>query len=156
MSSNDPNDKTFKELWAETIRSRQTGFVPKRSEQAVNDSNPASSMQYPTRILVPTLRELGFRVKKEYVDGLDLLVEGVRELRRLQALASDIERRSMLSNWGLYCDLEIVTDELREQQDDQWRVSVLLRRIGRKRVRAADFRWAAAEIRAWAKEHGLI
>ena len=59
--------------------------------------------------------------------------------------------RSMLSNWGLYCDLEIVTDELREQQDDQWRVSVLLRRIGRKRVRAADFRWAAAEIRAWAK-----
>jgi hypothetical protein len=99
---------------------------------------------------------LGFRVKKEYVDGLDLLVEGVRELRRLQALASDIERRSMLSNWGLYCDLEIVTDELCEQQDDQWRVSVLLRRIGRKRVRAADFRWAAAEIRAWAKEHGLI
>ena len=45
---------------------------------------------------------------------------------------------------------------IREQQDDQWRVSVLLRRIGRKRVRAADFRWAAAEIRAWAKEHGLI
>ncbi len=105
----------------------------------------------PTRFLVPILRELGFRIAQVYVDCIDLLVEGVRELRRLQTVAHDISVLGILR-----CELEIVTDEISEQMDDQWRVEVVFVRADRKRTRAADYQWAANEIRSWAKEHRLI
>ena len=117
----------------------------------------SSSRSNPTRILVPTRERVGIP-GQERVRRCPRSARGGSTGATLLPKAPGIRYREAidaLSNGGLYCDLETVTDELREQQDDQWRVSVLLRRIGRKRVRAADFRWAAAEIRAWAKEHGL-
>lgn len=118
--------------------------------QSAKSAKPRTR-RYPTRFLVPILRELGFRVAQVYVDCIDLLVEGVRELRRLQMVAHDISVLGILR-----CELEIVTDEISEQMDDQWRVEVVFVRGDRKRTRAADYQWAANEIRSWAKEHRLI
>lgn len=118
--------------------------------QSAKSAKPRTR-RYPTRFLVPILRELGFRIAQVYVDCIDLLVEGVRELRRLQMVAHDISALGILR-----CELEIVTDEISEQMDDQWRVEVVFVRGDRKRTRAGDYQWAANEIRSWAKEHRLI
>jgi len=101
--------------------------------------------------IVPILSELGFRIKEVYADCLDLMVDGVRELRRLQQLAHFL---STLGTW--VCELELVTDGLTSQAEDEWRVELWIGRVDHAVMATQDYGWVAAAIRSWAKAERLI
>ena len=111
----------------------------------IQSAKPAKprTRRYPTRFLVPILRELGFRVAQVYVDCIDLLVEGVRELRRLQMVAHDISVLGILR-----CELEIVTDQIPEQKVEQWRGGVWVGLGKRKVTGAMGYQVADAPVRS--------
>jgi hypothetical protein len=94
-----------------------------------------------TAILVPGLRELGFRVRLVTADTVDLMVDGVRELRRLQLVARDITALG-----ELIATLEIVTDQIYDQDDDEWWIEFSLKRADGGVMRAEDYKAAADEI----------
>ena len=101
--------------------------------------------------IVPILRELGFRIREVYADCLDLMVDGVRELRRLQQLAHFLSTRG---TW--VCELELVTDGLTSQAEDEWRVELLIGRVDHASMTTQDYGWVASAIRSWAKAERLI
>ncbi len=101
--------------------------------------------------IVPILRELGFRIREVYADCLDLMVDGVRELRRLQQLAHFL---STLGTW--VCELELMTEGLAFQAEDEWRVELTIGRVDRAGMTTQDYGWVASAIRSWAKAEGLI
>ena len=101
--------------------------------------------------IVPILRELGFRIKEVYADCLDLMVDGARELRRLQQLAHFLNTRG---TW--LCELELMTEGLASQAEDEWRVELLIGRVDRAGMTTQDYGWVASAIRSWAKAEGLI
>ena len=101
--------------------------------------------------LAPILRELGFRIKEVYADCLDLMVDGVRELRRLQQLAHFLNTRG---TW--VCELELMTEGLTSQAEDEWRVELLIVRVDHAPMTTQDYGWAADAIRSWAKAERLI
>ena len=101
--------------------------------------------------IVPILRELGFRIKEVYADCLDLMVDGVRELRRLQQLAHFLSTRG---TW--VCELELMTEGLAFQAEDEWRVELLIGRVDHAGMTTQDYGWVASAIRSWAKAEGLI
>ena len=101
--------------------------------------------------IVPILRELGFRIKEVYADCLDLLVDGVRELRRLQQLAHFLSTRG---TW--VCELELMTEGLAFQAEDEWRVELTIGRVDHAGMTTQDYGWVASAIRSWAKAEGLI
>ena len=117
----------------------------------IEKAKKGAAKRYPPSAVVPILTKLGFRIRQVYPDCVDLLVEGVRELRRLQELAFEIAYHR-----DLYCELEIVTDEVYDQGDDQWRVEALFARADKQPIRAADYRLLAKRIRAWAIEQKLL
>ncbi len=119
--------------------------------RVIRKAKRGAAKRYPPSTVVPILTKLGFRIRQVSVDCVDLLVEGVRELRRLQELAVEIA-----CHRKLYCELEIVTDEVYRQGDDQWRVEVLFARVDKQPIRAADYRWAAKRIRQWARDQRLL
>ncbi len=101
--------------------------------------------------LEPILRELGFRIKEVYADCLDLMVDGVRELRRLQQLAHFLSTRG---TW--VCELELMTEGLASQAEDEWRVELLIGRVDHAGMTTQDYGWVASAIRSWAKAERLI
>ena len=101
--------------------------------------------------IVPILRELGFRIKEVYADCLDLMVDGVRELRRLQQLAH------LLSTRGTWvCELALMTEGLTSQAEDEWRVELWIGRVDHAGMTTQDYGWVASAIRSWAKAERLI
>jgi hypothetical protein len=135
-------------LSAAMLSKRGAGPSPNR---VIGKGTRGATKRYPPSAVVPILTKLGFRIRQVSVDCVDLLIDGVRELRRLQELAKEIacHRR-------LYCELELVTDEVYYQGDDEWRVEVLFARADKKPICAADYRWAAKRIREWAVEQKLL
>ena len=101
--------------------------------------------------IVPILSELGFRIKEVYADCLDLMVDGVRELRRLQQLAHFLSTRG---TW--VCELELMTEGLTSQAEDEWRVELLIGRVDHASMTTQDYGWVASAIRSWAKAERLI
>lgn len=136
--------------WLSSAMLSKRGAAPSVSG-VIGKGKRGAAKRYPPSAVVPILTKLGFRIRQVSMDCVDLLVEGVRELRRLQELAVDIA-----CHRKLYCELEIVTDEVYHQEDDQWRVEVLFARADKQPIRAADYRWAAKRIRAWASEQQLL
>lgn len=105
--------------WLSAAMLSKRGAVPS-ANRGIGKAKRGAAKRYPPSAVVPILTKLGFRVRQVSMDCVDLLVEGVRELRRLQELAVEIA-----AHRKLYCELEIVTDEVYHQGDDQWRVEVL-------------------------------
>lgn len=136
--------------WLSAARLTKRGADPS-ANRVIGNGKRGTAKRYPPSAVVPILTKLGFRIRQVSVDCVDLLVEGVRELRRLQEMAFEIA-----CNRKLYCELEIVTDEVYHQGDDQWRVEVLFARADKKPIRAADYWWAAKRIREWAGDQKLL
>jgi hypothetical protein len=136
--------------WLSAARRSKQGADPS-ANRVIGKAKRGAAKCYPPSAVVPILTKLGFRIRQVSVDCVDLLVEGVRELRRLQELAFEIA-----CHRKLYCELEIVTDEVYHQGDDQWRVEVLFARADKQPIRAADYRWAAKRIREWAWDRKLL
>jgi hypothetical protein len=157
MTANNPkNPKPPAELdlsgfdrWLSAAMLSKPGADP--DPRVIGKAKRGDAKRYPSSAVVPILTKLGFRVRQVSMDCVDLLVEGVRELRRLQELAFEIA-----CHRKLYCELEIVTDEVYHQGDDQWRVEVLFARADKQPIRAADYRWAAKRIREWAWDQKLL
>ena len=101
--------------------------------------------------LAPILCELGFRIKEVYADFLDMMVDGVRELRRLQQIAHFLSTRG---TW--VCELELMTEGLTSQAEDEWRVELLIVRVDHAPMTTQDYEWVASAIRSWAKAERLI
>ena len=101
--------------------------------------------------LAPILCELGFRIKEVYADCLDLMVDGVRELRRLQQLAHFLSTRG---TW--LCELALMTEGLSSQAEDESRVELLIVRVDHAPMTTQDYEWVASAIRSWAKAERLI
>ena len=136
--------------WLSAAMRSKRGADPS-ANRVIGKAKRGAAKCYPPSAVVPILTKLGFRIRQVSVDCVDLLVEGVRELRRLQELAVEIAYHRKL-----YCELEIVTDEVYHQEDDQWRVEVIFARADKKPIRAADYRWAAKRIREWAWDQKLL
>ena len=137
------------DTWLSAAMRSKRGADP--DHRVIGKGKRGAAKRYPPSAVVPILTKLGFRIRQVSVDCVDLLVEGVRELRRLQELAVEIA-----CHRKLYCELEIVTDEVYHQGDDQWRVEVLFARADKQPIRAADYRWAAKRIREWAWDQKLL
>lgn len=89
----------------------------------------------PCAVFVSGFRDLGFRVRMVTADTVDLMVDGVNELRRLQLVANHITAlRSLVAT------LEIVTDDLGAQYDDEWWIEFSVKRADRGVMRDQDFK----------------
>ena len=101
--------------------------------------------------LVPGFLSLGFRVRQVVGDSVDLMIDGKRELKRLQLVAEGITRRGKL-----IATLEIVTDDVYDQDDDEWWIEFSLKRADGGAIRLEDYKAAADELATYAEmvKHG--
>ena len=101
--------------------------------------------------LVPGFLSLGFRVRQVVGDSVDLMIDGKRELKRLQLVAEGITRRGKL-----IATLEIVTDDVYDQDDDEWWIEFSLKRADGGAIRLEDYKTAADELATSAEmvKHG--
>lgn len=96
--------------------------------------------------LVPGFLELGFRVRQVVDDSVDLMIDGVRELKRLQLVAQGI-----IAHGKLIATLEIVTDDVYDQDDDEWWIEFSLKRADGGASRLEDYKAAAEQLATYAE-----
>ena len=96
--------------------------------------------------LVPGFLELGFRVRQVVGESIDLMIDGVRELKRLQLVAQRI-----IEHGTLIATLEIVTDDVYDQDDDEWWIEFSLKRADGGAIRIEDYKAAADQLATYAE-----
>ena len=118
---------------------------PEQQPQALAVAQPHSSA------LVPGFLSLGFRVRQVVGESIDLMLDGARELKRLQLVAQRI-----IEHGTLIATLEIVTDDVYDQDDDEWWIEFSLKRADGGAVRLEDYKTAADELATSAEmvKHG--